>query len=95
MVQVSQEVINNIKGPYISIFILTLWTLFFLQSWLVGTNYSADLWQNCTGGAGNTWNCLNASSSGKSSGVELRKVISKASLRFFLVVWDYFRIMQK
>ncbi|XP_040187027.1 peripheral myelin protein 22 [Rana temporaria] len=47
-----------------------------VSSWLVGTNYSADLWQNCTGGAGNTWNCLNASSSEWLQSVQAMMILS-------------------
>ncbi|CAI9594135.1 unnamed protein product, partial [Staurois parvus] len=47
-----------------------------VSSWLVGNNYSADLWQNCTEGAANTWNCLNASSSEWLQSVQAMMILS-------------------
>ncbi|XP_018409142.1 PREDICTED: peripheral myelin protein 22 [Nanorana parkeri] len=47
-----------------------------VSSWLVGNAYSADLWQNCTEGATNTWNCVNASSSEWLQSVQAMMILS-------------------
>ncbi|XP_072259687.1 peripheral myelin protein 22 [Pyxicephalus adspersus] len=47
-----------------------------VSSWLVGNSYSADLWQNCTEGISNTWNCVNASSSEWLQSVQAMMILS-------------------
>uniref|UniRef100_A0A8C5R7D1 Peripheral myelin protein 22 n=1 Tax=Leptobrachium leishanense TaxID=445787 RepID=A0A8C5R7D1_9ANUR len=51
--------------------------LFYLSfSWLVGNNYSADLWQNCSATATSTWNCLSASNNEWLQSVQAMMILS-------------------
>ncbi|KAM9296146.1 peripheral myelin protein 22 [Gastrophryne carolinensis] len=47
-----------------------------VSSWLVSNGYSADLWQNCTEGASNTWNCLSASNNEWLQSVQAMMILS-------------------
>uniref|UniRef100_A0A8C5R4N1 Peripheral myelin protein 22 n=1 Tax=Leptobrachium leishanense TaxID=445787 RepID=A0A8C5R4N1_9ANUR len=47
-----------------------------VSSWLVGNNYSADLWQNCSATATSTWNCLSASNNEWLQSVQAMMILS-------------------
>ncbi|NP_001080285.1 peripheral myelin protein 22 L homeolog [Xenopus laevis] len=47
-----------------------------VSSWLVGNGYSADLWQNCSGPATGTWQCLTSSSNEWLQSVQAMMILS-------------------
>ncbi|XP_053566144.1 peripheral myelin protein 22 [Bombina bombina] len=47
-----------------------------VSSWLVGNGYSADLWQNCSGTATSTWQCLSASNNEWLQAVQAMMILS-------------------